>query len=219
MLLKIHASSRAIAQAVNRHPLIAEARVRCEICGRRIVIGTGLSPSTSVSFVSIFPPFLHSHLHLPAALTRMSNGRNLGTLKYSTLSEIGKLWMQVYFYFFAYIEGMKMCNDTGVSYKVTVRSWIEFQPTIAGVKDRCFIGTLWNIRVFLPSATWSHNTNHATHLPLHIAVFWFMITCRWVRTCHRDMLPPSSELLPWKCKQYVSTKLCWPFTSLYGVTT
>ena len=53
-------SGRAMAQAVSRRPLIAEARLRsgvspCGIGGRQIGTGTGFSPSTSV-----FPCQFHS---------------------------------------------------------------------------------------------------------------------------------------------------------------
>jgi hypothetical protein len=51
------------------------ARVRfqvnsCEICGWQRYTGTGFSPSTSVSPVSIIPPMLHTHsfIHLPPTL-------------------------------------------------------------------------------------------------------------------------------------------------------
>jgi hypothetical protein len=50
----------AIAQAVSRRPLTAEARLRalispCMICGRQSGPGMGFSPSSSVSLVSIIP--------------------------------------------------------------------------------------------------------------------------------------------------------------------
>jgi hypothetical protein len=62
----INLLGRAMAQAVSRRPLTEEARVRsyvrpCEIFGRRSGTGTGFSPSTPVSPVSIIPPMLHTH--------------------------------------------------------------------------------------------------------------------------------------------------------------
>jgi hypothetical protein len=51
-----------------------------------------LSPSTSVSPVSIIPPMLHAHLHLSTTLIRRTSGRSLCTSKYSNaLSDIGVL--------------------------------------------------------------------------------------------------------------------------------
>jgi hypothetical protein len=56
MGVQIHALGRAMAQAVSRRPLTAEARVgQCGICGGQSGIGTDFSPSTSV-----FPCQFHS---------------------------------------------------------------------------------------------------------------------------------------------------------------
>jgi len=73
-------------QAVSRRPVMSEARVRSqyspyEICGRQSDTRRGCSPSISVPPVSIIPPILHTYLHLHAAVTRMTNGRSLGTLQ------------------------------------------------------------------------------------------------------------------------------------------
>lgn len=48
--------------------------------------------------VSIFPPMFHAHLHLHVALTGWKNGRRLGSLKKSALSEVGKNWIERYFF-------------------------------------------------------------------------------------------------------------------------
>jgi hypothetical protein len=55
---------RAVAQAVSRRPLTAEARVRARvglrgICGGQSGTGTGFSPSTSVFPCQLIPPVLH----------------------------------------------------------------------------------------------------------------------------------------------------------------
>jgi hypothetical protein len=58
--------------------------------------GTSFSPST----VSIVPEMHHIHVYLHTALTRRTNGRNLGTFeKRNALSEIGDQWIEKYFTF------------------------------------------------------------------------------------------------------------------------
>jgi hypothetical protein len=57
---KLSHMGRAMAQAVRRRPLTAEARVRvrvnpCGICGGQSGTGTGFSPGSSVSPVNIIP--------------------------------------------------------------------------------------------------------------------------------------------------------------------
>jgi hypothetical protein len=59
-----HGPGRAMAQAVSRRPLTAEAWVRsqvspCEICGGQSDTGTGFSPSCRFSPVNFIPLLLH----------------------------------------------------------------------------------------------------------------------------------------------------------------
>jgi hypothetical protein len=73
-----------VAQAANHWRFTVEVRAgsqvgSCEICGGQSGTGTGFCASTSVYHVSIFPPMLHTHLHLHVALTRRTNGPSLGT--------------------------------------------------------------------------------------------------------------------------------------------
>jgi hypothetical protein len=63
-LFKLYNMDRAMAQAVSRWPLMAEARVRCPvspcgICGGQSGTGTRFSPSTSVFPCHFIPPVLH----------------------------------------------------------------------------------------------------------------------------------------------------------------
>jgi hypothetical protein len=60
---------RAMAQAVSRRPLTAEAWFRarvspCGICGGQSVTGTGFCPSSSIFPVNIVPPSLSNPCHL-----------------------------------------------------------------------------------------------------------------------------------------------------------
>jgi hypothetical protein len=65
----------------------------CVYCAVRTgtlnIIRVNLSLQIGPSPVSIIPPMLHTNLRLHAALTRMTNGRNLRTFKRNALSEIG----------------------------------------------------------------------------------------------------------------------------------
>ena len=79
-----------MAQAVSRRPLDAEAQFRsqtssCEVFVGHSGNGTGFSPSTSVSPVSIIPPMLNTHLQLHTSLTRSTNGRSLGIFQKGNL--------------------------------------------------------------------------------------------------------------------------------------
>ena len=84
----------------------AEVRVRsqiipCEICGVQSGNGTGFSPSTSVSPVSIISPMLHTHLHLHVALTRRTNRRSPETFQKAMVLQItGALYRPVFSHLF-----------------------------------------------------------------------------------------------------------------------
>jgi len=45
---------------------------------------------------------LRAHLHLHVALTDWKNGRRLGALKKSVLSEVGKNWIEKYFFYLVF---------------------------------------------------------------------------------------------------------------------
>jgi len=92
---------RAVFQAVSRRPITTETQVGsqvspCEICGGQSGGGTGFSPSTSGSPVTIHSSLVHTHLHV--AFTRRTNGRSLGTYRNNALSEIWNFWRERYFH-------------------------------------------------------------------------------------------------------------------------
>jgi len=51
----------------------------CEIWGQQSGLTQNFLCVLPFFHVSIIPPALHTRLHLHAALTRMTNGRNMGT--------------------------------------------------------------------------------------------------------------------------------------------
>jgi hypothetical protein len=71
-----------MAQADIGLPVTKETRVlsqiiHCETWGEQSDTGTGYSPSTSVFSLAVL--LLHTPLRIHVALTRRTNGRNLGT--------------------------------------------------------------------------------------------------------------------------------------------
>jgi hypothetical protein len=60
-----------------------------------------------LSPVCIILPILDTHLHLHAAGTRRINGRRLGTLQKQCFLEIGKHWVEKYFFFI--LPNSKVC--------------------------------------------------------------------------------------------------------------
>ena len=50
-----------------------------------VTLGQGFLPVLLLSPVSILPPVLNIHLHLPAVVTRRTNGRSLGTFHKAVL--------------------------------------------------------------------------------------------------------------------------------------
>ena len=67
---------RLVAGFSLRRPRISPRS--CEICDGRSGIGRRVSLKTSASpSISIIPPELHTHLSMPDALTRKTNGRGL----------------------------------------------------------------------------------------------------------------------------------------------
>ena len=97
----------AIAQAVSCFPFTAEVLVRSQasprdICGGQSGTVTGFSLSTSVSPVTIIPPFFHTHLHLHFDLTRRTNALSLGPSKTYALPDIGEDWVENYFQFWIF---------------------------------------------------------------------------------------------------------------------